>query len=89
LVSTGGSSLAGVDALREEGAFVEDLLAIVSYGFTEAQENFVKSKIALHTLTDFSTILQEAVSMGKFGQADYAIIADWFSEPHGWANKHR
>jgi orotate phosphoribosyltransferase len=89
LVSTGGSSLAGIDALREEGAVVEDLLAIVSYGFTEVQENISKSKIALHTLTDFSTILQEAVNMGKFSQADYAIIADWFSEPYGWANKHR
>lgn len=88
LVSTGGSSLAGVEALRETGAIVNDLLAIVSYGFTEAQESFANANVKLHTLTDFSTILQEAVNMGKFGQEDYAIIADWFSEPHGWANKH-
>jgi orotate phosphoribosyltransferase len=89
LVSTGGSSLAAVEALREEGAVVEDLLAIVSYGFDEAQESFSKARVNLHTLTDFSTILQEAINMGKFGQEHYAIIADWFSEPHGWANKHR
>ena len=88
LVSTGGSSLAGVDALREEGAIVNDLLAIVSYGFDEAKEAFANANVNLHTLTDFSTILQEAVNMGKFQQEDYAIIADWFSEPHGWANKH-
>jgi orotate phosphoribosyltransferase len=88
MVSTGGSSLTGVEALREEGAIVEDLLAIVSYGFQEAKENFTNAQLALHTLTDFSTILQEAVNMGKFGQEDYAIIADWFSEPHGWANRH-
>jgi orotate phosphoribosyltransferase len=88
LVSTGGSSLAGVEALREEGAIVEDLLAIVSYGFEEAKDNFAKSQVNLNTLTDFSVILQEAVNMGKFGQEDYAIIADWFSEPHGWASRH-
>jgi orotate phosphoribosyltransferase len=88
LVSTGGSSLAGVEALRESGAIVEDLLAIVSYGFAEAKESFEKANICLHTLTDFSTILQEAMNMGKFGQIEYAIIADWFSDPYGWASKH-
>lgn len=88
LVSTGGSSLAGVEALREAGAIVDDLLAIVSYGFAESKESFAKANIRLHTLTDFATILQEAMNMGKFGQIEYAIIADWFSDPYGWASRH-
>lgn len=89
LVSTGGSSLAGVEALREAGAIVDDMLAIVSYSFLDAKDSFAKAKVRLHTLTDFATILQEALNMGKFGQTEYAIIADWFSDPYGWASKHQ
>lgn len=88
LVTTGGSSLSGVAALRVEGAIVEHLLAIVSYGFSEAQENFAADNIELTTLTDFQTILQIALEMEKFSQADYDIIANWFDDPYGWASRH-
>lgn len=88
LVTTGGSSLSGVEALRNEGAVIETLIAIVSYGFQEAQSNFVEAHVALKTLTNFETILQLALDKGRFNQSDYEIIADWFTEPQGWADRH-
>ena len=88
LVTTGSSSLSGVEALRESNAIVTDMLAIVSYGFSEALENFTNANIKLHTLTDFSVILDEALAMEKFSAEDEAIIRDWFEEPHTWAKRH-
>lgn len=89
LVTTGGSSsLSGVEALRESGAIVDTMMAIVSYGFQEAGDNFASAKVNLLTLTDFSTILQIALEMGKFGKEEHAIIDDWFKDPHGWASRH-
>ncbi len=88
LVTTGGSSLSGVDALRNEGAIVGTLIAIVSYGFQEATDNFAGASVALKTLTDFETILQVALDKGQFNQSEYEIIADWFTDPQGWADRH-
>jgi orotate phosphoribosyltransferase len=88
LVTTGGSSLSGVEALRESGAILDTLVAIVSYGFQEAKDNFLSAGVNLHTLTDFTTILQVALEMNKFGQVEHDIIDDWFKDPHGWASRH-
>lgn len=85
LVTTGRSSLNGVKALRDEGALVSDLAAIVSYGFNEAQLAFEDANVELHTLTDFSTIAQVARDKSILGQAALTVIQDWFSDPHGWA----
>jgi orotate phosphoribosyltransferase len=88
LVSTGSSSLSGVEALRSEGATVKDCLIIVSYNFKEANENFEKAKVNLHTLTSFPVILEEAVDMGKISDKEAEIIKDWLFDPHGWAGRH-
>lgn len=88
LVTTGGSSLSGVQALRDEGAIVNTLLAIVSYGFQEANDNFSAANVHLETLTDFASILQVALEMEKFAQVEHEIIDDWFKDPHGWAARH-
>jgi len=88
LVTTGGSSLSGVKALREEGATVEDCLVIISYGFKEAQKSFKKDKVRLHALTSFPVVLQEAVEMKKITKDVKNIVEDWLSDPHGWAERH-
>ncbi|GAB5490109.1 MAG: orotate phosphoribosyltransferase [Phototrophicaceae bacterium] len=88
LVTTGGSSLSGVQALRDEGALVDTLIAIVSYGFDDAQANFASANVDLKTLTNFETILNIALELEKFGQAEHDILSDWFSDPHGWASRH-
>lgn len=87
LVTTGGSSLSGVHALREEGAVVTDMLAIVSYGFQEAQRSFAADAVTLHTLTDFDAILHEASALGRFTAHDEALIRNWFSDPYNWRNQ--
>lgn len=88
LVTTGGSSLAGVEALRSEGAIVDVCLTIVSYGFQEAITAFESTGVRLYPLTAFAIILQEALSMGRFTQTEMNIIADWLRDPAQWAAKY-
>ena len=84
LVTTGSSSLAGVDALRAAGAAVTDVIAIVSYGFDEAEAAFERAAVNLHTLTDFTTLVELALQREMFASADAQIIRAWFADPHGW-----
>jgi orotate phosphoribosyltransferase len=88
LVTTGGSSLAGVEALREAGAVVDDCLAIISYGFDEAREGFAAAGVRLHTLTAFDAVLQEAETLRMFSASDFALIREWLDAPHEWAERH-
>lgn len=85
LVTTGGSSLSGVEALRAEGAAVTDCLAIISYGFAEAREAFAQAGVRLHTLTDFATVLEVVTAHGTLNAAAAAQVRLWFEDPHGWA----
>jgi orotate phosphoribosyltransferase len=88
LVSTGGSSLSGVEALRSEDATISDCLIIVSYEFKEARDNFEKAKVSLHALTSFPIIFQEAVEMKIITEDVKKVVEDWLSDPHGWAGRH-
>ena len=84
LVTTGGSSLSGVAALREAGATVADVCAIVSYGFVEAEAAFARADLRLHTLTDFEAIVQETQARGSLDSAQLAIVRGWLADPHNW-----
>lgn len=88
LVTTGGSSLAGVEALRQEGATVENCIIIVTYGFTESKKAFADAQVKLHPLTTFSSILDEAESGGKFSSDQRKSIESWFANPHSWGAKY-
>jgi len=85
LVTTGMSSMAAIQALRDEGAVVTDLLAIIRYNFPEATELFAKEGVRLHAATDFETVLTVAQEQGVLGVEDAAVVADWLREPWGWA----
>jgi orotate phosphoribosyltransferase len=87
LVTTGGSSLSGVEALRTEGAVVNDCLVIISYGFPVSVAAFKEAKVGLHALTSFNEILEEALSRKMFSESEMAIIKNWLSEPKGWAKR--
>ena len=89
LVTTGGSSLSGVAALREAGALVTDMVVIVSYGFAEAQAAFAEAQVKLHTLTDFDTLLDLALQRGMFGERDESEIRNWFADPHHWGTTRK
>lgn len=84
LVTTGGSSLFGVEALREAGAMIEDCLCITTYGFEEAQQAFEQAAVSLHPLTPFATIVAEAANQGLFGDDERRILDEWMRDPHHW-----
>jgi orotate phosphoribosyltransferase len=85
LVTTGGSSLAAVAALREAGAQVTDALAIVSYGLQEAASAFAHAEVALHTLTDIETLLELAHERGRLTLEQVAVIRRWLANPYAWS----
>jgi orotate phosphoribosyltransferase len=87
LVTTGGSSLAGVEALRAEGAIVNDCLAIISYGFPEAVERFEAAGVRLHPLTTFEAVLEIATSRGVLDKAGAVSVRSWLKDPQGWAKQ--
>lgn len=88
LVSTGGSSLNGVESLRAEGAIITDCLVIVSYDFIEAQNAFKEANVNLHPLTTFAVILEECLALGKLTKAEIEKIKEWFLDPHSWGKKY-
>lgn len=87
LVTTGSSSLSGIEALREEGATVTDCLAIVSYRFPEAIEQFDRAGVQLHTLTSFGEVLEVARARELVTPAEASSVTAWLHDPHSWAAK--
>jgi orotate phosphoribosyltransferase len=84
LVSTGGSSLNAVDALREAGAEVLGMIAIFSYGFPVADENFRKAGIELLTLTSYHTLIQMAIESGHIKKEQMEQLEQWREDPSSW-----
>ncbi|MBN8594129.1 MAG: orotate phosphoribosyltransferase [Anaerolineae bacterium] len=84
MVTTGGSSLSAVEALRAEGALVSHLLAIISYGFQEAVKAFAAARVTLHTLTSVPIVLEQAHSMDLLDDSTLAVIQNWYTNPYGW-----
>ncbi len=84
LISTGGSALKAVDAIREAGGEVEHCLAIFSYGFPEAEQRFQKSQCRLHTLLNLQTLLQHAVEEGHIGPGEKQALDAWVQNPFEW-----
>lgn len=89
LVSTGMSSLSGVQALRDEGAIVEDCLVIIQYEFPEAVEAFAKAKVNLHALTTFPDVLKEIKAGEKYSKEDIKKMDEWLADPWKWTKKHQ
>jgi orotate phosphoribosyltransferase len=85
LVTTGGSSMAAIEALRSEGAVVTDCLAIISYDFPEAVELFAERGVTLHATTTFEDVLEIALEQGTIAKAEAALVRDWLRDPRGWA----
>ena len=85
VVTTGGSSLSGVTALRDEGAVVEDCLAILRYDFANATERFAEAGVRLHTLTTFEALLACADETGVLDANGVEPLQDWLADPQGWA----
>jgi len=88
LVTTGGSSIAAVEALRAEGAHVSDCLAIISYNFPEAVALFENAGVRLHAAKTFQAVVECAVERKMIDAAGAAVVRDWLEEPRSWAKRH-
>ena len=84
LISTGNSSLQAVKALKEAGAVVKGMVAIFSYGFKEASENFEKHNVDLYTLSNYKYLLEQAVDSGYISQKEIETLQEWRMNPSKW-----
>ena len=84
LISTGGSSLKAVDALKEAGARVMGMLAIFTYDFELSRANFEKAGIRLNTLSDYHHLLEQAVQQVAIVEAQIDLLKEWREQPDEW-----
>ncbi|MCQ2235871.1 MAG: orotate phosphoribosyltransferase [Bacteroidales bacterium] len=84
LISTGGSSLKAVEALRNAGAEVVGMLAIFTYGFQKAVDAFAEAKVELTTLSNYNDMIQAAVESGYVTSADIDTLKEWRKSPDTW-----
>lgn len=85
LVSTGKSSLAAVEALQNAGMNVKGMVAIFTYGFNEAKDAFDKKGIKLITLTDYSTLVDQALKSEYIKEIDVENLKEWRKDPKSWS----
>ncbi|PRZ02045.1 orotate phosphoribosyltransferase [Marinilabilia salmonicolor] len=84
LISTGGSSLKAVEALRNNGAEVLGMLAIFSYGFKVAEDNFAEASVKYETLSDYQALLRVAVETGYVSSDELSTLSQWREDPANW-----
>ena len=89
LISTGGSSLKAVEALRQAGFEVVGMVASYTYGFPVAEEAFRQANVLLLTLTDYEAVVEQALETGYIKQDDVAVLAEWRSNPSEWRKEDR
>ena len=89
LISTGGSSLECVDALREAGCEVIGMVAIFTYGLPKATVNFEAKECTFHTLTNYETLIDVAVENDYIKEADLEKLKTWKKDPsdESWMTK--
>jgi orotate phosphoribosyltransferase len=84
LISTGGSSLNAVKALKEAGCDVLGMVAIFTYGFGKASESFAAENTELHTLTNYNALIESALLSGYIGREEIDTLKNWRSDPTTW-----
>jgi orotate phosphoribosyltransferase len=84
LISTGGSSLKAVEALRDSGFTILGMAAIFTYGFNTAVENFKNAKVTLHTLSNYDSLVNEAIKNGTIKQGELESLQAWRKDPASW-----
>lgn len=84
LISTGGSSLKAVDAIRRAGSEVIGMVASYTYGFPIAKQAFDDAKVELITLTDYEHVVAEALETGYISDADVEVLNEWRKAPADW-----
>ncbi len=84
LISTGKSSLNAVKALEKADANVKGMLAIFTYSFDTAKENFEKSEVELHTLSSYEHLIEQASETGYIKEEQLRTLTEWRINPSKW-----
>jgi len=87
LISTGKSSLIAVEALKNKGASVIGMLGLFTYGFKIADENFKKIKLKLNTLSDYDTLINEALNQNMINSDSLSKLSEWRKSPDIWSSQ--
>ena len=86
LISTGGSSLKCVEALRSEGAETIEILALFTYGLAKAENAFADNNVPWRTLATFSSLIKKACKTGAITQTGHESLVEWSRNPQGWSD---
>ena len=84
LISTGKSSLLAVEALKEADTNVKGMVAIFTYGFEVAENNFKESNVELTTLSDYEYLLEQALYSNYISDKELNTLQDWRKNPSSW-----
>ena len=84
LISTGKSSLNAVTALKDSGAIVKGMVAIFSYGFDIATDNFKDNNVSLTTLSNYTYLLEQAVDSNYITEKELETLSEWRQDPKNW-----
>ena len=88
LISTGGSALRSAEICKDEAkAEVVATLAIFTYEFDKAKDGFAQDKLPLHTLSNFSTLIETAAQENYLKPEEKELVLDWSKDPQGWGDK--
>lgn len=84
LISTGGSSLKAVEAIRNNACEVLGMAAIFTYDFPIAAEEFKKHKVKLYTLSDYNKLLDIALETDYISPKEVKTLQEWRKDPAKW-----
>lgn len=84
LISTGGSSLKAVEAIRNNACDVIGMVASYTYGFPVAKKAFDEAQVKLETLTDYEHVVAQALETGYILEEDVTVLHEWRKNPAGW-----
>jgi orotate phosphoribosyltransferase len=87
LISTGKSSLNAVKALRAADVDVKGMLAVFSYGFKVAEDNFKQADLALNTLSNYHSLLKKALESHYINDSQLEVLSTWNANPSEWTNQ--
>ncbi len=88
LISTGGSCLSAVEALRDAGAEVAGVAAVFTYGFPEATAAFATAQCPFSTLSNYHALIDAAEMSGRIPASDLETLREWARDPRAWSEKH-
>ena len=84
LISTGGSSLKAVEAIRNNGCEVVGMVASYTYGFDVAKKAFEDANVKLITLTNYEAVLEVALQTGYITEGHIEMLNNWRKDPAHW-----